>query len=122
MTSSSTTATPFVIFMVNSATSPRVETNTLTTSTYVAGAQAEAGVSATSYIPTTTAAVTRAADDFEEVSRTFPSNSDLFGSGVTTSHIGHQLAGAETAAMSSLEVEAPADGVEHWSGELIFLS
>ncbi len=108
MTSSSTTATAFVIFIVNSATSPRVETNTLTTSIYVAGAQAEPGVSATSYIPTTTVAVTRAADDFEEVSRTFLSTSDLLGSGLTTSHIGHQFAGEECAAMSNLEVEGPA--------------
>jgi hypothetical protein len=120
MTSSSTTATAFIIFMVNSATSPRGETNTLTTSIYVAGARAEAGVSATSYIPTTTVAVTRAADDFEEVPKSFPSTSDLLGSGVTTSHIGHQLAEAETAAMPSLEVEAPAGGVEDWGGELLF--
>jgi hypothetical protein len=47
-------------------------------------------------------------DDFEEVSKPFLSSSDLLGSGITSCHIGHQLAGAETAAISELEVEAPA--------------
>jgi hypothetical protein len=47
--------------------------------------------------------------------------SDALGSGVTTSHIGHQLAGAVTAVISSLEVEALAGGVEDWVGELIFM-
>ncbi len=116
----STTASAFVIFMVTSATSPRAETNTLTTLIYVAGAQAEAGVSTTSYIPTTTVAATRAADDFEEVPKSFPSTSDLLGPGVTTSHIGHQLAGAECAAMSPLEVEATA-ALRDWGAELILL-
>ncbi len=97
-----------VIFMVTSTTSPRVETNTLTKSIYAAGAQAEAGVSTTSYIPMTTAAVIRAADDFEEVSKPFPSNTNLLGTGIFTGHIGYQLAGAEIAVMSVLEVEMPA--------------
>ena len=121
MTASSTTATAMVVFIVNSATSARAESNTLTTSIFVAGAQAEAGVSSTSYIPTTTAPVTRAADDFEEVSKSFPSTSDLLGPGVTTSHIGHHLAGSETAAMSSLEVEGPAS-LKDWGAELLFSS
>jgi hypothetical protein len=50
----------------------------------------------------------RAVDDYEEVSKSFPNMSDKLGGGITTSHIGHQLAGAETAAMYQLEVEAPA--------------
>ncbi len=91
------------------------------TSIYIAGAQVEAGVSATSYITTTTAPVTRAADDFEEVAKSFPNTSDLLGSGVTASHISHQLAGAECAAMSQLEIEAPAGGVENWGAELTLL-
>jgi hypothetical protein len=65
VTASSTTASALVMFIVSSASYIRIETNTLATSIYVAGAQAEAEVSATSYIPTTAAAVTRAADDFE---------------------------------------------------------
>jgi hypothetical protein len=107
--------------MVTSATSPRAETNTLITSIYVAGSQAEAGVSATSYIPTTTVAVARAADDFEEVPKSFLSTSDLLNSGVTISHIGHQLAGAECAAMSQLEVEVPAS-LKDWGAELLLTS
>jgi hypothetical protein len=61
---------------------------------------------ATSYIPTGAAAVTRAADDFQEVETPFPITSDALGSGVTTSHIGHPLSGAECAAMSRLNIEA----------------
>jgi hypothetical protein len=88
MTTSSTTATALVIFIVSSTTSPRAEANTLTTSIYVAGAQAEAGLTAISYIPTTAAPVTRAVDDFEEVLNLFPSKSVTSGSGITTSHRG----------------------------------
>jgi hypothetical protein len=47
--------------------------------------------------------------------------SDALGSGITTSHIGYRLAGAETAAMSQLEVEALAGGVENWGAELFFI-
>ncbi len=121
LTSSSTTANGMIIASVSSVTAGRAEIDTRTTSIYIAGAQVKAVVSATSYIPTTTAPATRAADDFEEVAKSFPNTSDLLGSGVTTSHIGHQLAGAECAAMSQLEVEAPAGGVENWGAELILL-
>jgi hypothetical protein len=50
------------VFLVTSATSARAEQNTHDTSIYVAGAQIEEGTFATSFIPTTTAAVTRGGD------------------------------------------------------------
>ncbi len=43
------------------------------------------------------------------------------GSGITPSHIGHGLAGAETATMSQLEVEALVS-LKDWGVELIFTS
>ncbi len=88
------------VFLVSSATSVRGESNTLFTNIYIAGPQMEACATVSTYIPTGAAAVTRAADDFEEVLTPFPSMSDALGSGVTTSHIGHPLSGAECAAMS----------------------
>jgi hypothetical protein len=81
----------------------------------------EEGSLATSYIPTGAAVVTRAADDFEEVLTPFPSTSDALGIGITSSHIGHPLSGAECAAMSRLNVEGPA-GLRDWGAELLFTS
>ena len=81
----------------------------------------EDGATVSTYIPTGAAAVTRAADDFEEVLTYFPSMSDALGSGETTSHTGHPLSGAECAAMTQLNIEAPTT-LRDWGGELIFLS
>jgi hypothetical protein len=94
----------------------------LATTIYVAAPQKEPGATfATSYIPTTTAAVTRAADDYEEVDTPFPDTSDALGSGIPTSYIGHSLSGAECAAVSRLNIKAPG-ALKDWGGELLFTS
>ena len=105
--------------MVSSATSPRAEVNTLSTNIKIAGAQVEASTSVSSYIPTAATAVTPAADTLEEVATTYPSMSDALGSGVTTSHIGLPINGAETAAVSRLQVEVT-PGPLNWGAELLF--
>jgi hypothetical protein len=57
-----TTGNAHVVGLITSATSPANEVNTLSTSVFLWGAQLEAGAYATSYIPTSSASVTRNAD------------------------------------------------------------
>ncbi len=62
MTTSSKTSNDMIIVIVTSATACRAQTNRLTTSIHIAGAQVEEGTFATSYIPTTAFALTRGGD------------------------------------------------------------
>jgi hypothetical protein len=62
LTTTVSAANAMNVLLVSSATAIRAEINTLATFIYTAGAQVEEGTVATSYISTTTAAVTRAGD------------------------------------------------------------
>ena len=70
-------ATAIQFGIITSATSPRIESNTLTTSVYVYGSQVETGAYPSTYIPTTTATATRVADSF--------SRNNIFTNGLITS-------------------------------------
>jgi hypothetical protein len=95
------------IFLISSATSPHDNSNTLITNICITGAKIEEYIFANSFIPTGASGVTRAADEFEEVDTPYPSMVDALGSGITTIIIGHPLTGAESAAMSRLNIEVP---------------
>ena len=55
-------AATYILNLISSSTSGRSESNTLSTSVYIWGSQFEQGAYVSTYIPTTTATVTRVAD------------------------------------------------------------
>ena len=122
VTTRSPITTIYMVILVNSNSIPRGGTPLTNPSAtiYVAAAQVENGASATSYIPTGSAAVTRAADGFEEVEVPYPAQLDLLGAAVTRGHVGLPLASGETAGMARLGAEG--GGLREWGGELLFVS
>jgi len=96
-----------MLILVNSNSIPRGGTpltNPLVT-IYVAAARVEDGASATSYIPTRSAAVPRAADVYSETKTPCPTHLDLLGADVTQGNIGQPLASGETAGTARLGAE-----------------
>ena len=65
-----------IITLVDSATAPRIQSNSLSTSVFVWGMQVEEGAFPTSYIPTTGSTATRAADVATIPTSAFGYNSD----------------------------------------------
>jgi hypothetical protein len=72
-TASATASSGVVIALVSSSSAARLEVNTLNTSVFLWGAQIELGAYPTTYIPTTSASVTRNADSFA-LSNVFTNN------------------------------------------------
>jgi hypothetical protein len=102
--------------LVTSATSLRIEANTLSTSVFLWGAQLEAGAYATSYIPTVASTVTRNAD---VISKT--GISSLIGQTEGTIFWEGQIDGRNTAYNEAIPISLFASGA-NISGAQIYLN